>query len=553
MVRAPRKALIYVRQSTYKEESISPEVQIEQCLSHCRREGYEVVGEPIMDLDLSGRTFTKRKIQPLIERVRSGEANTVVVWRWSRWGRNLVESLRCIAELKQAGGRLESSTEPIDASTPAGRFSVTQMLAIAEFQSDQIGESWRDARRAMIAKGLPPHAGPRMGYIYDKPAKRYTINPVTGPAFHECYEMYRDGKSMHALVLHLRDRGVLSLLDNPMSESALRGYLDSGFAAGLILLNKPESFFSEERMEELGISPDERPAYLPGSWDPIISEDLWLAYRERRRVQAAKPKRSRNPRQHLAGHLRCAGCGKRMLYRPERTRWVCSTQLTKAGKQCPVHVSIDNAEATDFVKEWLRSLAGEYGESYDALVAERLKGEQAGANHEVLQAQLLTEERRRENLVRAVSTGAFEATDVAEEMRLIKKEIERLKVALADLRRQGDTVANPTDSFKQLLQRWDEADPGTVSTALEKVLDGVYVYPFRSRPRMSVRAVWEGEKEIPRAEAPDLDFTHGRTCQKCNEWKPRDQFTVYGPHRKMKARCRQCTATYQREWAARHR
>ncbi|GAA3617110.1 hypothetical protein GCM10022223_37060 [Kineosporia mesophila] len=553
MVRAPRKALIYVRQSTHKEESISPEVQIEQCLSHCRREGYEVVGQPVMDLDLSGRTFTKRKIQPLIDRIRDGEANTVVVWRWSRWGRNLVESLRCIAELKQVGGRLESATEPIDASTPAGRFSVTQMLAIAEFQSDQIGESWRDARRAMIARGLPPHCGPRMGYIYDKPAKSYTIDPVTGPTFRKCYEMYRDGKSLHALVLYLRDQGVLSLLGNLMSESALRNYLDSGFAAGLILLNKPESFFSDERMEELGISPDERPAYLSGSWDPIISEDLWLAYQERRRIQSTKPLRSRNPRQHLSGHLRCAGCGKRMLYRTERTRWVCSSQLTKGGTQCPVHVSIDNAEATDFVKDWLRSLASAYGESFDALVAERLKSQQAGANHEALQAQLLAEERRRENLVRAVSTGAFEVTDVAKEMRLIKKEVERLKLTLADLRRQGNIVANPTGSFEQLLQSWDEADAATVSTALEHVVDGIYVYPFRSRPRMIVRALWEGEKKIPRAEAPDLNFAQGRTCLKCQKWKPRDQFTVYGAQRKMKPRCRRCTATYMREWNARRK
>ncbi|GAB3237830.1 recombinase family protein [Kineosporia babensis] len=548
MVRAPRKALIYVRQSTYKEESISPEVQIEQCLSHCRREGYEVIGEPVMDLDLSGRTFTKRKIQPLIDRVRDGEANTVVVWRWSRWGRNLVESLRCIAELKQVGGRLESATEPIDASTPAGRFSVTQMLAIAEFQSDQIGESWRDARRAMIAKGLPSHGGPRLGYVYDKPAKRYTIDPVTGPIFRECYEMYRDGKSMHALVLHLRDRDVRSLLGNPMSESALRGYLDSGFAAGLIVLNKPETFFSEDRMEELGIGTTERPVFLPGSWDPIISEDLWLSYRERRRVQALKPKRSRNPRQHLSGHLRCAGCGKRMLYRPERSRWVCCSQLTKDGAPCPVHVSVSNSEATEFTKDWLRSLAGEYGESFDSLVAEQMKRQDANTDRDAVQSQLLTEERRRENLVRAVSTGAFEAADVADEMRLIKKEIERLKIVLASLKRQGDRIQTPSDGFLQLLQNWEAADASTASVLLEQVLEGIYVYPFRTRPRMSARAVWESEKKIPRAEPPDLDFSQGRTCTKCQEWKPRSEFTIYGPARKMKPRCKLCTAAYTREW-----
>jgi hypothetical protein len=42
-------ALIYVRQSTYREESISPEFQVKQYLAHCRCEGYRVVDEPTRD------------------------------------------------------------------------------------------------------------------------------------------------------------------------------------------------------------------------------------------------------------------------------------------------------------------------------------------------------------------------------------------------------------------------------------------------------------------------------------------------------------------------
>lgn len=223
-----------------------------------------------------------------------------------------------------------------------------------------------------------------------------------------------------------------------------------------------------------------------------------------------------------------------MIYRLERSRWVCCSQLTKDGASCPVHVSVSNSEATEFVKEWLRSLAGEYGESFDALVSERMKSQDASANRDVVEGQLLTEERRRENLVRAVSTGAFEAADVSDEMRLIKREMERLRLVLADLKCQDDQVQVPTESFERLLQSWDETDPSTMSVLLEQVLQGVYVYPFRSHPRMIARSVWEGERSVPRAEPPDLDFSQGRTCMKCQEWKPRDAFTVYGPHRKMK-------------------
>lgn len=327
----------------------------------------------------------------------------------------------------------------------------------------------------------------------------------------------------------------------------LRQAMDSGFAAGLIRLDEPEGLLSEERLEELGAEPGQ-PLFLPGKWEPLIDEELWRDYQERRRTQRAKPHRSRNPRMHLAGHLRCAGCGRRMLYRPERSRWVCCTQLAKSAQDCPVHVSVDNAEATEFLKEWLRELAAEHGASFDALVAQRMAAQTAHSDRATLERQLIAEEKRKENLVRAVADEVFEAADVAAEMRTIKTEIERMKRALASLRSRQTEIEAPTDSFARLLDSWDLTDPAVVSHALSKILEGVYVYPFRNRPRMIARAVWEPNLEVPIAEPPDLDFSEGRVCLGCHQWKPRDQFYVRKRGNQLMSRCKECKAADHQKW-----
>lgn len=547
--RRDQKALIYVRQSTYREESISLEVQTELCLSYCQRQGYQVVGDPVSDPDLSGREFAKRSIQPLIERVRAGEASTVVVWNWSRWGRNVVESLRCIGELKKAGGVLESATEPIDASTPAGKFTVTQMLAIAEFQSDQIGENWRNAMRTMVLKkGLPPTGGSRFGYTYDPGSKTYEIDPLTGPALRECYELYRDGYSFYALALRLQNKGIVSSKGIPLSANSLRQAMDNGFAAGLVRLKRPDTLLPEDVLEEIGASADE-PIFLPGSWPELISDDVWTAYRERRRSQERRPRRNRNPKQPLSGHVRCAGCNRRMIYRNDRDHWRCQSGLTSGGQLCPVRtVTITQSEVTEYVKAWLRELADERGGSFDALVAKRMRMERIHGNRETLTKQKADAEQRKANLVRAISKGVVEDDDAETEMKSIKADIERLHGALATLRVEEATSQTPKDSFKRLLASWNDSEASVLNTALAKIIDGVYVYPFQTFPRVIIRGVWETETVVPVAAAVDREFSEGRVCLGCREWKPRDQFYVRKRTNQLFSRCKECKAREHAVW-----
>src|SRR5258707_1276595 len=88
----------YIRVSKLREEMISPENQRDHNTRVAAREGLVII-DHIEDLDESGRDFAKRKIDWIIGEVAAGRAGGVIVWKYSRWGRNLLDSLSRIRDL----------------------------------------------------------------------------------------------------------------------------------------------------------------------------------------------------------------------------------------------------------------------------------------------------------------------------------------------------------------------------------------------------------------------------------------------------------------------
>jgi len=552
-----QRAIIYARQSTYKEESASLETQVEHCRAANARLGYVPVGDPVIDADLSGRDFKKRSIGPIIDRVMAGEADVVMVWKWSRWGRNTRESLNWISELEEAGGRLEAATEPIDGSTPVGQFSRTQMLAVAQLLSDQIGDSWRDARRGMvIRRALPPTGGQRLGYTYDPAVKLYTPHPTVGPAVAEAYDRYVNGSSAWAITLWLRGLGVTTTRGGQVTEPSLRVALDSGFAAGLIRLNRPGKILTPEQLDTLGVDGD-GPVWIPNltgdggrSWEPLIDHDVWEQYLAVRHGRKTTPPRARYPRTPLAGLLRCAGCGRPLTFRPDRGRWRCPHEPVKdQGNPCPVRVTISAGDATDAVRAWMadrrdptRDLEGE--------TARKMEGLAAVGDVAAIEAALADLGRQKDRLVAAVRDGLLDPDDIRAQRAEITEATGMLSADLvAAKRRAAATVAAPREVFGILLDSLDGGgvlDAGRVNTRLRDVIDTVWVYPFRDDPRVRVRAVWE-DWEAPRAVAPDLDAGDGRVCLGCREWQPAGAFLRRASGRLM-SRCATCRAAAHKEW-----
>lgn len=311
----PLPLIGYIRVSMAREEMISPAIQRASITEWAKRAGRRIVIW-IEDLDMSGRNF-KRKVMTAIGHVENGEAAGIAVYRYDRWGRNAVESLANCQRVELAGGVIESATEPLDASTTIGRYNRTNAFALAEMQSDIIGDNWKGAHAHRRSEGLPSGGGLRFGYIRlgriadpvhpgrtrrdPDQRERYEQDPETADILADLYRRYVRGQGMTVLAAMLARDGIRNIHGRPWSDQALGVYLDSGFGAGLLRVHSKECRCGRP-------SNCRRSDYLPGAHDAVIKPDEWDAYLARRAAVSITPAGTLASVYPLAGLVRCGHC-----------------------------------------------------------------------------------------------------------------------------------------------------------------------------------------------------------------------------------------------------
>lgn len=337
----PVRAVMYGRVSAVMgrgEDLTSPELQEHVVRNYCARRGYEPLVY-LCDVDLSGRSWSRRQVEQAVRMVEAKEADVIVVPRWSRFTRNLRDYVMQTARVEAARGRVESALEETDPATAAGLLQRDLFAILAQWESRKIGEQWKETHARRVREGLPHHMMPRMGYRIVK--GRYRRHPVEGPIVAELYQRYLDGAGMVSLTRWLEDRGVLSLrTGGRWSGTGLQLMMSSGFAAGLLHVGD---------------------SHVPGCHVPLISQGVWEAYRRTRaqRWEGSTLRMGAAPA-GLQGLVFCGSCGRQMRLKDEwsdkheRMRgylYVCSNSSFCARRGC-----ITRTRLEAHVRDWLAEL-----------------------------------------------------------------------------------------------------------------------------------------------------------------------------------------------------
>lgn len=262
------RAVAYVRVSQARVGMISPELQLTAITSHCRQRGYELTAT-LEDLDLSGRFWDRRQVERAICLIEDGEADVLVVWRWSRVTRDRLDWAVAVNRVEAAGGRLESATEDFDTTTSTGRLARGILAELAAFESERMGDVWNGVRQRRISQGQTSHG--QMMFGYRKRNGRYAQDRKTGPVLVEMYRRYNAGESFYALARWLEAEKVkfpsARTDHHHWSRTAVCRVMDTGFAAGHV-----------RYLDQLHA----------GSHKPLITEETWQAYLNRRQATSFK-------------------------------------------------------------------------------------------------------------------------------------------------------------------------------------------------------------------------------------------------------------------------
>ncbi|WP_329147383.1 recombinase family protein [Streptomyces sp. NBC_01456] len=508
--RVVRTAIVYIRVSTAREDMKSPEQQLSICQFYAAAKNIQIV-DVVPDLDLSGADFAKRKIGDIIERVRNNEADAIIVWEYSRFGRTLVGSLYYIKQLGNAGGELLSATQDIDATTPAGRYMRDQFLRLAEYQLDTITDGWKSTHKRRIENGLPHSGQARFGYqrcpgcykpeensrfylcknkcggllvpehLADGEAERALRSDALGRG----YLMFAEGASMYQIQKDAWEKGIVSLRGNRMDESAWRAVLDSGFGAGLLRGR------TDKTTRPTNTRPDIYDVWGDGAHDAVTSQEIWDAYVERRIRQANEHVRSNTPKFHLSALIRCGDlthkgtpCLRSMKIigqtrkGKETIRYFTCThdELHVRGKM----LSMGMHRIDVVVLEWLTKMA-KGGEGMAQVSMERAaKAEKSASEIPAVKKALEVLERKRQRINEGYEAGLTELEEAKAKMAAVKVEISDLKTKLRRLESEAATNRIPErEVFQGLLAVWDRATPTEKRRALSKVVDHVRITPPR--------------------------------------------------------------------------
>lgn len=208
------RCAIYTRKST--EEGLdqsfnSLDAQREACAAYIlsqRHEGWAELADRYDDGGFSGGSMERPAVQRLLEDVRAGRIDVIVVYKVDRLTRALSDFAKMVEVFDAAGVSFVSVTQAFNTTTSMGRLTLNVLLSFAQFEREVTAERIRDKVTASKRKGLWMGGAVPMGY--DVKDKALMVNAAEAEAIRTIYRDYLDLRSVPALIARLGECGITS-------------------------------------------------------------------------------------------------------------------------------------------------------------------------------------------------------------------------------------------------------------------------------------------------------------------------------------------------------
>jgi len=410
----------------------------------------------IEDIDRTGRHFNREGIEQIRAMAKNGQIDALAVYDVSRLGRNVRESLTFLAELADLGVTILSACEQVDTSTPAGRLMLTNMLAIAEYRSDEIGRSWSAsiARRADQGR----HHGRPLGYT--RTDGRLQPNPIEGPAVTRAWLDYAAGVPIGKIC-----RDLAAARGKPVRTSTVKAML--------------------RRQVHLGHVVADGHIVVENAHPALVDQATWDKVQLRLARDRVTPSRNLEATWSLVGIAFCAACGSRLQRYPSRDRKGVTEQRLRCGGGTgrgvhggcpgigmPILAAVE-AEVLRRAAVYVSELRADTGARAEAM----LRRSAAIADGRAVKRRLTNVTDGIARLAKAWAMGDLLDDEFHQASGELRAERDSLLERLTEL---GDTEVRPTPVqfaglVDALLARWDEMSPQQRNRALRALVAKVEI------------------------------------------------------------------------------
>jgi len=209
-----KRCAVYTRKST--EEGLqqafnSLDAQREACEAYIKSQAHEswkLLLTRYDDGGFSGGSLDRPGVRRLIEDVRAGAVDVIVVYKIDRLTRSLSDFARLVEVLEEHDASFVSVTQHFNTTTSMGRLTLNVLLSFAQFEREVTGERIRDKIAASKKKGMWMGGPPPLGY--DIQNRKLVVNDLEAKRVRLIYERYLEVESVTELARDLEARGVCS-------------------------------------------------------------------------------------------------------------------------------------------------------------------------------------------------------------------------------------------------------------------------------------------------------------------------------------------------------
>jgi site-specific DNA recombinase len=185
---------LYTRQSTKTEGDLtSCEVQREICARFAQARGLLALDERFDDDGKSGASLNRPALQRLLNGVRAGWVQAVVVHRLDRLSRRVLDASSLLEEFKERGVRLFVASMPELAGGAFETLVLNMLSSFAEFERDMTASRIADRRSGLVARGRRIAGVVPFGYSSDPRTKQLIPIESEATVVRELFELVAKG------------------------------------------------------------------------------------------------------------------------------------------------------------------------------------------------------------------------------------------------------------------------------------------------------------------------------------------------------------------------
>lgn len=292
------RCAVYTRKSTEEgldQEFNSLDAQRESCEAYIksqRHEGWKLLPDKYDDGGISGGTMKRPALQRLLNEVRAGRVDIIVVYKVDRLTRALSDFARMVELFDEHDASFVSVTQQFNTTTSMGRLTLNVLLSFAQFEREVAGERIRDKIAASKKRGMWMGGPVPLGY--DSVDKKLVVNETEAKTVQTLFGLY---------LLLGNVRQVKQEADRRSIRSKIRA-LGDGIQTGGKSLSRGQLYCLLKNRIFVGEVTHKGQSY-DGAHDAIIDRDTWDAVQARLKQNAGNRRSATNAKSPspLAGLL----------------------------------------------------------------------------------------------------------------------------------------------------------------------------------------------------------------------------------------------------------